>query len=61
MFPEIKAARLVSESLAPKLIGKVIRDRTNNEGTQRIATFSSISCAGRASGYPWNGLVAIQT
>ena len=40
-FREIKAARLVLESLAPKLVGKEVRHRTNNQGTERITSVGS--------------------
>ena len=40
-FREIKAARLVLESLAPQLVGKEIKHRTDNQGTERIMSVGS--------------------
>ena len=41
MFREIKATRLVLESLALKLAGKEVRHRTDNQGTERIMSVGS--------------------
>ena len=40
-FREIKAARLVLESLAPELASKEVRNRTDNQGTERIMLVGS--------------------
>ena len=40
-FREVRAARLVLESMAPKLEGKEVKHRTDNQGAERILTVGS--------------------